>query len=326
MLQAEKLVMCRAGYYVPYLTFQPSTRAVRSATAMPKLLPVLVILSLAAGFVQAAIEPPKNQPVEITSTGQTTYQNGLAIARDNVAIHIGDADIYADYAQYDSHKHEIFVQGHVRIYRDTTLYLAERATYNTDTKQITADQTRGDYEPYFVSGARVESISENAYRIHDGIFTTHDSPDPSFHLRARTIRVYEKDHVVFQNVTFYVGQVPIFWWPYAYQSLDDAFSFSISPAFLSSWGPSLLTSVTFPITEKIKGRVHLDYRTRRGPAIGFDANIDYGKDDSSWAHLKTYYIQDQNPLLNQTAEPRTGVPTGRYRLSLEDHTQFTEAI
>jgi LPS-assembly protein len=293
---------------------------------MPKLLQLLAILTFAAGVLEAAIDATRDEPVEITSTGQTSYENGLATARENVAIHMGDTDIYADYAQYDSHKHEIRVQGHVRIYRDTSLYLAEHATYNTDTKTITADPMRTDYNPYFVAGASVKSISENAYLIDQGIFTTHDAPDPSFHLRARTIRVYEKDHVVFQNVTFYVGTVPIFWWPYAYQSLDDAFSFSVSPAFLSSWGPSLLTSVTFPITEKIKARIHLDYRTRRGPAIGFDSNIAYGKDDSSWAHLKTYYIQDQNPLLNRTALKRDAVPTGRYRLSLEDHTEFTDDI
>ena len=207
---------------------------------MPRLLSHLVVLLLAARILDAAIDAPaRDQPVEITSTGQTTYENGLATARENVAIHMGDSDIYADYAQYDSRNHEITVRGNVRIYRDTTFYLADHATYDTETKKITADEMRSDYEPYFVAGSHVESISENAYRVTDGMFTTHDSPNPSFHLRARTIRVYEKYYVVFQNVTFYVGKVPIFWWPYVYQSLDDAFSFSISPAFLSSWGPSL---------------------------------------------------------------------------------------
>jgi LPS-assembly protein len=326
MVQPQPFALLAPTRKLRVSTFQRLTTAVRSATAMPKPLPLVAIFLLAAGGVEATIEAPKNQPVEITSTGQTNYENGLATARENVAIHVGDTDIYGDYAQYDSHKHEIFVKGNVRIYKDTNLYLAEEATYNTETKAITAQNMRSDYEPYFVSGTNVQSISENAYRIEQGIFTTHDSPDPSFHLRARTIRVYEKDHVVFQNVTFYLGDVPIFWWPYAYQSLDDAFSFSVSPAFLSSWGPSLLTSVTFPITEKIKGRVHLDYRSRRGPAIGFDSSVEYGKDDNSWANLKTYYIQDQNPLINRTSLPRGGVPTGRYRLSLEDHTEFTDDI
>jgi LPS-assembly protein len=293
---------------------------------MRKPVSLFAALVLAAELAGGAIDTPKNQPVEITSTGQTTYENGLATARDNVAIHIGDTDIYSDFAQYNSQKHEVLVEGHVRIYRDLNFYSGERAIYNIDTKEIQAAEMRSEYDPYFVSGAKISSISENAYLVQNGIFTTHDTPDPSFHLHARTIRVYENDYVVFQNVTFYVGRVPIFWWPYVYQSLNDAFSFSISPAFLSSWGPSLLTQVTFPITDKIKGRVRLDYRIRRGPAIGFEASMEYGKDDSSWAKLKTYYIQDQNPLLNRTALPRGSVPTGRYRVTLEDQTNFTDSI
>jgi len=278
------------------------------------------------GLANAAIKTPENQPVEITSTGETTYDNGMATARDNVAIHVGDTDIYADFAQYNSRTHDVLVEGHVRIYHGVNLYIADRGVYNIDTKQIRAIDMRSEYNPYFVSGEKITSLSENSYQVENGTFTTHDSPTPDFHLRARTIRVYENDHVVFQNVTFYAGKVPIFWWPYMYQSLDDAFSFTISPAYLSSWGPSLLTQVTFPIRENIRGRIRLDYRVRRGVAIGFESDIDYGKDDSSTAKLKTYYIQDQNPLLNRTALPRNAVPTGRYRISLEDRTNFTDDI
>jgi lipopolysaccharide export system protein LptA len=293
---------------------------------MPKPVSLLAALLLTAGFTSGAIETPKDQPIEITSTGQTTYENSLATARDNVAIHIGDTDIYADFAQYNSQTHEVLVEGHVRIYRDTNLYVGERAVYNTETKQIHAEDMRSEYDPYFVTGANITSLSDNAYLVKNGLFTTHDTPDPSFHLRASKIRVYENDHVVFQNVTFYIGRVPILWWPYVYQSLNDAFSFSVSPAFLSSWGPSLLTSVTFPITDKIKGKLRLDYRGRRGPAIGFEGHIDYGKDDNSWADLKTYYTQDQNPLINKTAIPRGLVSTGRYRVTLEGQTNFTDDI
>ena len=206
--------------------------------------------------------------------------------------------------------------GNVRIYRDVTLYLTDHAIYNTDTKQIRAQEMRTDYEPYFVSGANVTSISANGYRIENGSFTTHDSPDPSFHLHARTIRVYEKDYVVFQNVTFYIGKVPVLWWPYIYQSLSDAFSFSVSPSFLSSWGPSLLTKVTIPITDKISEDIHLDYRIRRGVAVGFDASMKYGKDDDSWLSCERHR-QDQNPLINRTSVPRGLVSTGRYRASLK---------
>src|SRR5207244_13083376 len=184
-------------------------------------------------------------------------------------------------------------------------------------KKIRALNARTESQPYFLTGGHVTSISENGYLIKDGTFTTDDTPKADFHLHAHTIRVYENDRVIFQYVTAYVGKVPVFWWPYLYQSLSETFSFSISPAYTSNWGPSLLTQVNFPITDNIQGRLQLDYFGRRGPAIGFDPVIDYGKDENSQARIKTFLINDQHPDINQTNITRHEVSATRYRLSME---------
>ena len=293
---------------------------------MRMLVLLVATLVASAGLIRGEIKTPQNAPIEITSTGETTYENGLATARGNVAIHLGNTDIYADYAQYNSATHDVELRGHVRIYRDTSLYVAESGVYNTETKKIRGINGRTESQPYLLSGANMTSIGDNAYLVRDGTFTTHDSSKPDFRLHARTIRIYEDDRVIFQYVTAYIGNLPVFWWPYLYQSLSDTFSFTISPAYTSTWGPSILTQVTFPITEHIHTRLRLDYFGRRGPAIGLEPTIDYGKDDSSQARIKSFYIQDQNPNLNQTNETRQDVPTGRYRLSLEDRTNFTDDI
>src|SRR6266576_5887563 len=245
---------------------------------MRTLILLVAALFASAGLICGEIKTPENAPIEITSTGETTYENGLATARDNVAIHHGNTELYADSAQYHSTTHDVELRGHVRIYRDTSLYIAENGIYNTETKKIKALNSRTESQPYFLTGQHVTSISENGYLIKDGTFTTHDTPKPDFHLHARTIRVYENDRVIFQYVTAYVGNVPVFGWPYLYQSLNEAFSFTVSPAYLSSWGPSLLTQVTFPITDDIKGRFRLDYRGRRGVAVGLDSTMDYFTD------------------------------------------------
>jgi len=107
------------------LALQAASRAVPSASAMRKPVLLLATLLLAgAGLIKGEIKTPENAPIEITSTGETTYENGLATARDNVAIHVGDTDIYADYAQYNSKTHDIELRGHVRIYRDISVYIA----------------------------------------------------------------------------------------------------------------------------------------------------------------------------------------------------------
>jgi lipopolysaccharide export system protein LptA len=314
------------GCHRAVLAFQGAFAAVPSAFAKRTLVLLLAALFASAGLISGEIKTPQNVPIEITSTGETTYENNLATARDNVAIHIGNTDIYADYAQYNSTTHDVDLRGHVRIYRDTSLYISESGVYNTETKKIRAINGRTESQPYFLTGANMDSISDNGYLVRGGNFTTQDSAKPDFHLHARKIRIYEGDRVIFQYVTAYVGKVPVFWWPYLYQSLSDTFSFTISPAYTSKWGPSLLTEVTFPITDNIKGRVRLDYFGRRGPAIGFDPIIDYGKDESSQARLKTFYIHDQNPDINQTNVLRQDVPADRYRLSLEDRTNFTDDI
>jgi LPS-assembly protein len=287
----------------------------------------LLLVLLAAGRAAAQdLEGPGSLPIEINSTGQTTYENGLATAHDNVAIRFGDTDIYSDFAQYDSAKRTVLLKGHVRIYRGTSLYLGENAIYNLDTKAIDAENMRSGTYPYLLSGQTVTSASDEEYKVKNGSFTTHDAAQPDFHLNAQSVRIYQNDRVIFKNVTFYVGQVPVFWWPYLYQSLDRSFSYSIMPAYLSSWGPSLLGQITFPIGEKITSTVKLDYRSRRGVALGFDSEIHYGKDDNSVAKITSYYLQDQNPDLNRTSLPRKGTPTSRYRFSLQDRTQITEGL
>jgi hypothetical protein len=64
---------------------------------------------------------------------------------------------------------------------------------------------------------------------------------------------------------------------------------------------------------------------RRGEAIGFESEVNYGKDKESFAKLKTYFLQDQNPGLNQTNLPRGAIPTSRYRVGFQDRTYFTES-
>src|SRR6516165_5175251 len=153
---------------------------------MRTLVLLLASVFASAGLVNGEIKTPQNVPIEITSTGETTYENGLATARDNVAIHLGNTDIYADYAQYNSRTHDVTLRGHVRIYRDTSLYTAESGVYNTETKKIRANTGRTESDPYFLAGRDMTSIEgDDAYLIQGGYFTTHDSSKPDFHMRAR---------------------------------------------------------------------------------------------------------------------------------------------
>ena len=116
-------------------------------------------LFCATALVQAELASEK-QPMEITATGDTNYQDGLATAHGNVAIHTGDSDIYADSAQYNPKTHEVLAEGHVRIYRVTGLFVGDRAIYNVDTKKIQAVEMRR----FFPRNRPLHVASENSCR------------------------------------------------------------------------------------------------------------------------------------------------------------------
>jgi LPS-assembly protein len=194
--------------------------------------------------------------------------------------------------------------------------VGDSASYNTVTKAVSADTLRTSEGPFLLGGDRISTIGERARLVQKGAFTTHDSAKPDFQIRATTVRIYEGDRVVMKNATFYIGRVPVFYWPYVYQSLDDAFSFMVSPAYMSSWGPSLLGRAAFPISQHVRGTVRLDYRVRRGVAIGFQPDINFPK-NAGYAKIRSYFVDDQNPTLNRTSLPRSAFPNERYRFAME---------
>jgi hypothetical protein len=54
------------------------------------------------------------------------------------------------------------------------------------------------------------SRGTTAYLIKGGTFTTHDSSKPDFRLHAHKIRLYDKDRVIFLNVTATSGRCRCF--------------------------------------------------------------------------------------------------------------------
>ncbi len=87
----DNFALSRKGAWL--FTLQRLGLTVTSASAMRKPVYLLLFLLAVARLDGQNLEGPGSLPIEIKSTGQTTYDNGLATARDNVAIHFGDTDI-----------------------------------------------------------------------------------------------------------------------------------------------------------------------------------------------------------------------------------------
>jgi hypothetical protein len=127
-------------------------------------------------------------------------------------------------------------------------------------------------------------------------------------------------------VTFFVGQTPVFWFPYVYQSLDSQFSYNLEPGYNSTWGAYLNTSLTFPITKNISGTVELDLRSLRGPALGFSSHFKFGDRDQTTGRFQIYGLNDFDPNINETSLGRAPISPGRYRILYQSRTELTSDL
>jgi LPS-assembly protein len=278
-------------------------------------------------------------------------ESGLAIAENNVYIRYGETAIYCDYAQYNPDTRDVYLSGNVRIYRDGRLFVGERALYNLETKILNMADFTGESLPFRFAGSSLSTLGPNAYLVKDGVFTTSDSSKPDYTIRAKTVRIYPKDRIIFSNVSLWVGRVPIFWYPYLYQSLNQDQAFTFTPGYASTFGAYLLNQFSFPIGTEIAGRVRFDLYDTRGVGLGFDATwgrykrnaapivnsasnlqgpqgppVPDEKGQQNFGRFLAYFIDDQATETNTTALGRDTINPARYRITLQDRTYLAEDI
>ncbi len=282
------------------------------------LVPAPVFAQLGAGF--------GDDPIEITADGETRFEGGVAIAENNVVINYGDNNIFCDYAQYNPDTRDVLLSGHVRIYRKDYSFTGDRAVYNLETRQLRSADFAGFFQPMLFSGESLGSLSGRAFHVQDGTFTTNDSATPHYRFRAKSVRIYPNDRIIFSNATLEVGRVPVLWVPYLYQPLKDDFALKLAPGYSSDWGAFLLTSYSFPVGEKIGATLHLDLRSTRGVAIGLDSDFTFGKDDKSYGKFRSYLADDSDTETNVTSFNRAPIDSTRYRVSYESKMYFGDDI
>jgi hypothetical protein len=265
------------------------------------------------------------QPTLEINSVNTSYHGGIAIADTNVVIRYGDATMYCDHAEYNPDSHDIFLKGNVKFYRERYAFFADRAVYNTLTKELKMADFGGPKQPFEVVGDDLLSLTENQYTIFNGFITTSDTSKPDYQLRAKQMRIYGNDRIILSNVTLFIGQTPVFWFPYIYQSLNNQFSYNLEPGYNSTWGAYLNSSITFPIAKNVSGTVELDLRSSRGPALGLNVNFRFDNLQTS-GRLQVYGLEDTNPNINETALDRAPISAGRYRILYQSTTYLTSDL
>lgn len=247
-------------------------------------------------------------PVEIRADGETRFVGGVAVAENNVQIHFRGTDIYCDYAEYNPETREVLLSGNIRVYSEGKILTGQRAVYNLESRKLRALDFDGGDQVIKFSTLSLQAPTMKQFRPRALTLTTSDSSEPDYRVKAKAARIYPDDRVILSNATLYVGETPVFWFPYLYSPLGKS-GWKIQPGYNSTWGAFLLLGYRFPLTSKTDAMARFDYRSERGVGVGIDLSANYGPRDRSSGNFRAYYAYDTNPGTNDTAFNRPEAPS-----------------
>ncbi|MAS92425.1 MAG: hypothetical protein CMO55_04445 [Verrucomicrobiales bacterium] len=251
---------------------------------------------------------------------------GIAKAYGDVIVKYGDVTIKADQVEFHQSSGKIFARDNVRVFRDGQVVDAEEIIYNTRTGEMTTSQFESALEPIFYTSdniVRPEEGEEGPIILYDSTFTTHDSSDPNFLVKVKKLEVYPDDKIIMHGARVRMGKIPVFYFPYYVQPMDDELGYYFTPGWNTAWGGFWLNQYGFMVGEDLLAKAHLDYRSERGLAGGVEFKPKKFEDNDNIGSLNLYYANDDNPQIRFNGGKRkTGVTSSRYRVNLQHRVYF----
>lgn len=222
------------------------------------------------------------------------FRTGVATATNGVLIRYGEAVLTAERVSVNQATGESIASGGVRIQQADQVWVGNEIRYNFKTRRMEAEQFRTGQFPVFAGGSGLAADTTNQlYTATNAFITTEDLSTPATRIRARFIKIIPGDRIVARDAVVYAGKVPVFYLPYFSRRLDQRSNhFSFSPGYRSVFGPFLLTSYEWVLNDAWEGALHLDWRERRGFAVGPDVVFHSGR----WGDvgLRYYYLHDND--------------------------------
>jgi lipopolysaccharide assembly outer membrane protein LptD (OstA) len=288
---------------------------------LPAIVP-FVFLAAVCPLVSAAGQPTQwevralNQIIPGGPEGRVEYDMtaGTAHGTNGVFVKYGDATLTADSASVNWQTGETVADGHVRIGEGDQIWAGEHIRYNFKTHQMQSEQFRMGKPPVFAQGEQLQGdISNRTYVARHVYVTTDDVNNPAIRVYASRAKIVPGQYVEMWNAVVTLGGTPMFYFPYYRRNLGErANNLNVLPGYRSAYGPYLLGTYTWFLNDTVDGKLHLDYRERRGVGAGSDLNLHLGP----WgeAAFKYYYLYDQRPDTSTNGLPYFGSnPQNRQR-------------
>ncbi len=249
---------------------------------------------------------------------------GLATASGDVRIRYGDVEILCGRAEYNANTGEVIAREDVTVWKAGVTYKGDYLIYNTNNGELSGHLVRSSMPfetgTFFYETDDFETETRMIDRVdgQDTIFTTHDSADPAYRLRARELTIYPDDRIVMKKVTVFVGDTPVFYLPYISQPLRAELGYRFTPGATSGWGAFLLNRYGVIHGDHTLATYHLDLRSARGVAVGADfLSLRHEENRRNMKGLSFYYARDIDSSQTRAGGIRVPVGENRFRINFQ---------
>ncbi|HNW39782.1 MAG TPA: LPS assembly protein LptD [Candidatus Omnitrophota bacterium] len=267
-----------------------------------KRLALGIILGFIFGVNLVFAETAKESPMIINGDNvEYSADSKEVVATGNIEVIYKGAKLTCNRLKVNMQTKEGLAEGNAKIEDAKGVVTGDKIAYDFANKVGVIYDADFRANPYFGKAKKVEKLSDSEFVSKNGYFTTCSLDHPHYRFATKKINMFPQDKIQAKGTTLYLWSIPLIYLPrFNYSMKDPIMHVQVEPGKRKDWGPYLLSTWRYNLTENSNLRLFLDYRTKLGLAEGFDLN--YKQPALGRGDFKFYYTDEKAKNLP------TGIP------------------
>jgi len=234
-------------------------------------------------------------PIKIRgATIEHIRKTNTFIGKGFVDVVYGDLHLQAEKITLDGNTGELVAEGSVILDDPGGRITGEKIFFNLKSKTGKIISAEAFMKPYYhFKGEEIEKVSEKHFIVKNGYYTPCSEADPHWHIRMEKADVYMEDYAHLHSFSFRIGDIPLFYFPYAvFPAKTKRASGLLRPHLgYSAWrGFEVTQPYYWNINPWSDATLSIDYKSNMGVGASGEYRYKYTKKD--WGKFYGYLFQE----------------------------------
>lgn len=215
-------------------------------------------------------------PATSTGAAQLTFtadrldyqqEDGIIHLQGKVLIKESTWTIKADDLYLDTRRQQARSRGFLLVEDGQSAVFGDFGDFDFKNHSGVLYHTDAGHADWRIHAKKVELLPDRRLRYDGARFTSCSlDPKPHYHFRASRVRVTPKKHILATNAVFFLGRVPVFYFPVLWKPLRPIsfLRMKVQPGYDRRNGGSLRGTVTTAHGPHAYSKLYLDYYTSQG--------------------------------------------------------------